>query len=54
LYAGSDGAIDQQPWSEFPNKAEKHAALSNRGQQSQSIEPFLPTRAAVVQSPISP
>ena len=33
--------------------AAKHAAESNRGKHSQSIEPSLPTNAAVWQSPMS-
>jgi hypothetical protein len=36
-----------------PSKAAKQAGLSNRGQQSQSIDPDLLTSAAVRLSPIS-
>jgi hypothetical protein len=36
-----------------PSSPAKHASESNRGQQSQSIEPSRPTSAAVSQSPIS-
>jgi hypothetical protein len=43
----------QRPFSGVPSKAAKQAGLSKRGQQSQSIEPCLLTRAAVWQSPIS-
>jgi hypothetical protein len=43
----------QRPWSDVPSSAAKHASESNRGQQSQSIDPSRPTSAAVSQSPIS-
>jgi hypothetical protein len=36
-----------------PSNAAKHAALSKRGQQSQSMLPPRLTRAAVPQSPMS-
>jgi hypothetical protein len=36
-----------------PSSAAKQAGASNRGRQSQSMEPSRPTRAAVRQSPIS-
>jgi hypothetical protein len=41
------GAISQRPWFALPRSAEKHAAESKRGQQSQSTEPSLETSAAV-------
>jgi hypothetical protein len=37
----------------LPTTAAKHAQLSKRGQQSQSIDPSRPTSAAVSQSPKS-
>ena len=46
------GAICQRPLFAVPSRAAKQAALSKRGQHSQSIEPLRPTRAAVVVSPI--
>ena len=42
------GAIFQRPCSSSPSKAGEHAAESNRGRQSQSIEPSRPTSAARV------
>jgi hypothetical protein len=36
-----------------PSRAAKHAAESKQGQHNQSIEPSRPTKAAVLQSPIS-
>ena len=53
LIGGSLGAISQRPLSDFPSRAAKHAAESKRGQHSQSMEPSRPTKAAVLQSPIS-
>ena len=50
---GSLGAISQRPCSAFPSRVAKHAAESKRGQHNQSIEPSRPTKAAVLQSPIS-
>jgi predicted acylesterase/phospholipase RssA len=51
------GAMSQRPFSAVPSRAAKHAAESNRDQHSQSIEqsiePSRPTKAAVLQSPIS-
>jgi hypothetical protein len=53
LYAGSDGAIDQQPWFEVPNKAEKHAAPSNR---AEPIDGAIPAnqgrRRAIADKPV--
>jgi hypothetical protein len=46
------GAISQRPCSALPSKAAKHAGESNRGQQSQSIEPPRLTSAAVSPSPM--
>jgi hypothetical protein len=46
-------AMSHRPLSASPNSAAKHAAESKRGQHNQSIEPSRPTRAAVLQSPIS-
>jgi hypothetical protein len=37
----------------LPSSAAKQAGESKRGRQSQSIEPFAPTSAAVCVSPIS-
>jgi hypothetical protein len=37
----------QEPCSRSPSKAAKQAGESKRGQQSQSIEPFLLTGAAL-------
>ena len=48
------GAIDQYPPRSRSNRAAKMEGLSNRGQQSQSMEPPLDTRAAARQSPIMP
>src|ERR1700749_364668 len=53
LGAGSAGEIRHRPCSEVPRSAANKALLSKRGQHNQSIPPFRPTRAAVVQSPIS-
>jgi hypothetical protein len=41
------------PFFLVPNNAAKHAGEEKFGQQSQSIEPFSPTSAAVSQSPIN-
>ena len=46
-------AISHRPCDSFPSSAAKHAALSKRGRQSQSIEPSRPTRAAVSQLPMT-
>jgi hypothetical protein len=43
----------QRPFAASPRSAAKKAGESNRGAQSQSIEPSLPTSAAVPRSPIS-
>jgi hypothetical protein len=43
----------QWPWSSVPSSLVKQAGESNRGRQSQSIEPSLPTSAAVCMSPMS-
>jgi hypothetical protein len=50
---GSSGARSQRPWSSVPSRAAKQAGESKRGKQSQSIDPSMPTRAAVWQSPMS-
>jgi hypothetical protein len=50
----SDGASSQRPCSGVPSSAAKQLCESNRGRQSQSIEPSAPTNAAVWQSPIIP
>ena len=47
------GAISHRPCSGVPSSAQKHAASSKRGTQSQSMEPSRPTRAAVRRLPIS-
>jgi MFS family permease len=52
LRASPAGAIRQQPCFSSPSRAAKHAPESNRGRHSQSIEPSLPTRAAVWRSPM--
>jgi hypothetical protein len=41
------GAIVQWPFSSSPSSAAKMAPESNRGTQSQSMEPFRPTSADV-------
>ena len=46
------GANRQRPCSGVPSSAARHAAESNFGRQSQSIEPSRPTSAAVWQSPM--
>jgi hypothetical protein len=46
------GAMRQRPFSSVPSNAEKHAAESKRGRQSQSIEPAVLTRPAVCVSPM--
>ena len=46
------GATSQRPWSGVPSRAEKHAPESNRGMHIQSIDPSMPTSAAVWQSPM--
>jgi hypothetical protein len=51
--SGSTGEICHRPFSAVPRSAAKQAGESNLGQQSQSIDPFLPTSAAVSQSPIN-
>jgi len=48
------GAIRQVPLCSVPSSPAKHAAESNRGRQSQSIDPSLPTSAAVCRSPMMP
>ena len=48
------GAIRQVPLCSVPSSPAKHAAESNRGRQSQSIDPSLPTSAAVRRSPMMP
>jgi hypothetical protein len=45
--------MSHRPLSTVPIRLAKHAAESNRGQHNQSIEPSQPTKAAVLQSPIS-
>ena len=52
--AGTCGAICHRPFFGSPSSAAKQLSESNRGRQSQSIDPFRPTRAAVSQSPIIP
>lgn len=47
------GAMRQRPWLRSPRSAAKHAPESTCGQHSQSIEPSLPTSAAVSRSPIN-
>jgi hypothetical protein len=42
-----------RPFVASPSSAAKRAGESNRGAQNQSIEPSLPTSAAVPRSPIS-
>jgi hypothetical protein len=49
----SAGPSSQRPWSGVPSRAVKHAAESNLGRHSQSIEPSIPTSAAVSVSPFS-
>ena len=51
---GSTGSSFHRPWRGSPSSAAKQAPESNRGRQSQSIEPSRPTRAAVCRSPIRP
>ena len=46
------GASSHRPWSGVPSRAAKTAPESNRGTHNQSIEPSLPTSAAVCVSPI--
>ena len=46
------GAISHRPLLRSPSSAAKTAPESNRGTHSQSIEPSLPTSAAVCVSPI--
>jgi hypothetical protein len=53
LYGRSFGAMRHLPFFLLPNNAAKHAGEEKFGQQSQSIEPFNPTSAAVSQSPIN-
>ena len=48
----SAGASSQRPWSSVPSSAAKQAGESKRGRHSQSIEPSLPTSAAVPRSPM--
>ena len=45
------GPISHRPLSGSPRRAAKHAWESKRGRHSQSIEPSLPTSAAVLPSP---
>ena len=47
------GVNNHLPFSGVPSSAAKHAGESNLGKDSQSIEPFRPTSAAVSQSPMS-
>lgn len=47
------GASRQRPLPSSPSSAAKQAAESNLGRQSQSIDPSLPTSAAVCRSPMS-
>src|SRR6516162_11001281 len=47
------GAMLQWPLSGDPNSAAKQAVESNRGKQSQSMDPLRPTRAAVALLPMS-
>jgi hypothetical protein len=47
------GAICQKPFSLDPSRLAKQAAEAKFGQQSQSIDPLRPTKAAVSQSPIN-
>ena len=49
---GTAGAIMKRPCSAVPSRAARQAALSKRGQHSQSMLPLRPTSAAVTQSPI--
>ena len=44
---GVSGRYLQRPLSRSPNSAAKQAAESNRGKQAQSMDPSLPTSAAV-------
>jgi hypothetical protein len=48
-----EGAIRQCPFSSAPSSAAKHEAESNRGKESQSIDPLFATRAAVEPFPIN-
>jgi len=45
--------MTQRPCSAAPSSAAKQADASKRGRHSQSIEPSIPTNAAVSVSPIS-
>ena len=47
------GAMSQRPLSGVPSSAAKQAPESNRGRHSQSIDPSMPTSAAVWVSPMS-
>jgi hypothetical protein len=49
----SRGVTSQKPLSPVPSSAAKQAGASNRGRQSQSIDPLVPTSATVWVSPIS-
>ena len=49
----AEGAIDQRPLSRFPRSAAKQAPESNRGKQTQSMEPLRETNAAGCVSPMS-
>jgi hypothetical protein len=56
--AGTVASLDAEqrilwPLSASPSSAAKQAAESKRGQHNQSIEPSRPTKAAVLQSPMS-
>jgi hypothetical protein len=44
--------MSQRPLSDAPSRAAKQAAESKRGQHNQSIEPWEPTKAADLQSPM--
>src|SRR5262245_7279712 len=49
---GLRGAMIQRPFADVPSSAAKQASESNRGHDSQSIEPLRPTSAALSQSPM--
>ena len=54
IFAFSTGSISQRPCSGVPSSAAKQAGESKRGRQSQSMEPSVPTSAAVRMLPITP
>jgi hypothetical protein len=54
MVAAPAGASSQWPFSGPPSSAAQQAPLSNRGQQSQSMEPDFDTNAAERQSPRMP